>query len=126
MKKRIKTASMFVVLLTITFSNVLGQTGSERRISFQRGRSSAIVKGVIASDDAITYLIGARSGQTMDLDISKGAAFRLFTPSGEALQGGKGVSGATEDLEETGDYRIEVEHRSQKKSVTFTLKVAIR
>jgi hypothetical protein len=126
MEKLLNKAVMFVALLAIIFSNALAQTGSERRISFQRGRSSAIVKGVIGSDDTITYLIGARAGQSMDLDISKGAAFRLFTPSGEALQGGKGVSGATEDLEETGDYRIEVEHRSQKKSVPFTLKVAIR
>jgi hypothetical protein len=62
----------------------------------------------------------------MDLDISRGAAFRLYTPSGQALQGGKGVSGATEELEETGDYRVVVEHRSRRRSIPFALKVTIK
>ncbi|MEK6283028.1 MAG: hypothetical protein AABN95_21935 [Acidobacteriota bacterium] len=120
-----RLAMMVFALMTLMLANAFAQD-SARRINFQRGRSSAVVKGVVRSDDTITYLIGARSAQTMDVDISKGAAFRLFTPAGEPLQGGKGVSGATEVLEETGDYRIEVESRSRKRSVPFTIKVAIR
>lgn len=120
-----RLAMMVFALTTLMLASAFAQDGA-RRINFQRGRSSAIVKGVVHSDDTISYLIGARSEQTMDIDISKGAAFRLFTPGGEALQGGKGVSGATEVLEVTGDYRIEVENRSRKRSVPFTLKIVIR
>lgn len=125
MNERTTKAMMVFALTIFMLANAFAQDGA-RRISFQRGRSSTVVKGVVRSDDTITYLLGARSGQTMDLDISKGATFRLFTPSGEPLQGGKGVSGATEDLQESGDYRIEVEKRSSKRSVPFSLTVAIR
>jgi hypothetical protein len=125
MNERTRKAMVVFALIAFLLANAFAQDGA-RRISFQRGRSSAIVKGVVHSGDTITYLIGARSEQTMDIDISKGTAFRLFTPSGESLQGGKGVSGATEVLEETGDYRIEVESRSSRRSVPFTLKIVIR
>ena len=120
-----RLATMVFALVTLMLANSFAQDGA-RRINFQRGRSSAVVKGVVHSDDTIKYLIGARAEQTMDIDISKGAAFRLFTPGGEPLQGGKGVSGATEVLEETGDYRIEVESRSRKRSVPFTITIVIR
>lgn len=125
MDQRKRVPLIVFALTTFMLVSAFPQDGA-RRISFQRGRSSAIVRGVIYSDDTLSYLVGARSAQTMDIDISKGAAFRLFTPSGEPLQGGKGVSGATEVLEESGDYRIEVESRSSRKSVPFTLKVVIR
>src|SRR6266850_1767354 len=92
-----------VVLLAVMASIALGQRGDVRRMRFQRGHSSTIVRSSIKKNEIITYLVGASAGQTMNLSISRGTAFRLYMPNGDALQGGKGVSGATEVLEVAGD-----------------------
>ena len=126
MNNRIRSALVFAVFAVVMTPIALGQCGDVRRIRFQRGRSSAIVRSSVRKNEIITYLVSASAGQTMNLNISRGTAFRLYTPSGNSLQGGKGVSGATEELEETGDYRIEVESRSSKSRVSFSLNVAIR
>lgn len=126
MKDRFRIVVAFVALLAVMAPIALGQSGDVRRIRFKQGRSSTVVRSSIGKKEIITYVVGATAGQTMDLDISKGTAFRLYTPGGDSLQGGKGVSGATEELDETGDYRIEVESRSSKSRVSFSLSVTIR
>ena len=120
-------APLVALMMVIALTPLLqAQNSGARRIRFPRGSTSTSVRGTLGRDDVITYLVGARAGQTMTLEITRGAAIRLFTPSGEALQGGRGVSGADEELEETGDYRIEVESRSRRPRQPFTLYVIIR
>jgi len=113
-------------LMILMLATALAQGGDVRRIKFQRGRSSSIVKSNVGSDAKITYLVAARAGQTMSLSISRGAAFRLSSPSDNTLEGGKAVSSTTQELAETGDYRIVVESLSTRAKTAFTLEVVIQ
>jgi hypothetical protein len=114
--------SLLLALFMFTIATAQPQSG--KRIRFQRYRSSASVSGTV-QDKPVVYLVGAKAGQHMKIEITKGAAFRLFTPVGEPLQGGKGVVVAKEDLDETGDYRIEVEKISGTRVSNFSLIVSI-
>jgi hypothetical protein len=115
---------LLLALALLIFTVASAQPQSGKRIRFQQYRSSASVSGSV-QDKPIVYLVGAKAGQHMKIEITKGAAFRLFTPSGEPLQGGKAVVVAKEDLDETGDYRIEVEKINKARSSSFTLIVSI-
>jgi hypothetical protein len=114
------------ILILAAFNSAQAQGGAARRIHFQRGHSSATVNSTVTCGQTITYLVGAKSGQKMSVHLSgKGAAFRLSTPSGGNLEGGKAVNNATEDLDESGDYRIVVECWKQRSSA-FSMEVVVQ
>jgi|ERR1051326_4726775 hypothetical protein len=121
--KRIITTLAFSLALMLTTS--LAQDSSVRRVKFQRGRSSALVKGTVRCGSTITYLIGAKAGQKIRLHISGRAAFRLSAPGGDPLQGGKAVSKAAEELDETGDYKVAVGCWKQI-SASYSLEVIVQ
>ena len=122
MKRKV---TVLVLSLTLMLATSLAQDSSVRRVKFQRGRSSALVKGTVRCGSTVTYVIGAKAGQKMRLHISGRAVFRLSTPGGDPLQGGKTVSSATEDLDETGDYKVAVECWKQN-SASYSLEVVIQ
>ena len=112
-------------------------TGPATRIHFKRGESSASVNGKLTSRRLkLAFLIGAKSGQEMSVDIkartSDGldfANFIIFDPSGKSI-----AADATRTrLKQTGDYRIEVtppgsfyrEKTTGYKELRFTLTVRV-
>jgi hypothetical protein len=97
---------------------------STERVKFQRGRSSAVVKGTVNGSSQKTYIVGAKKGQKMSLSITKGAGFRLSGPEGP-LEGGKIVSKSQQELFEGGDYEIEVSSLSSR-TVTYALEIIIQ
>ncbi len=48
------------------------QNSNAERISFAKGKSSATVSGSILKGNEKTYLIGARAGQTIKIEITEG------------------------------------------------------
>ncbi|MGH9842876.1 MAG: hypothetical protein ACREEM_29410 [Blastocatellia bacterium] len=116
---------LFAMLIILMMATSFAQDTTARRVKFQRGRSSALVNGTVKCGSTVTYLIGAKAGQKMKLHISGRATFKLSTPTGEPLQGGKAVSNATEELEENGDYKVEVECWKQS-SASYSLEVIIQ
>ncbi|MFO1519058.1 MAG: hypothetical protein U1F57_05280 [bacterium] len=127
MKKNfVRFPIMWVLFFLFLASTVQAQTDSVRRLKFQRGHSSAVVRGNLSCDQTVTYLVGAKAGQKMSVHLSgKGAAYRLGTPNGGALQGGKAVNRSTDDLDESGDYKISVECWKQAAS-SYELEVVIQ
>ena len=126
-KQNNRVACLLVLTLALALMPTLqAQNSGARRIRFPRGSTSTTIRGTVGRDGVITYLVGARAGQTMILEITRGAAIRIHTPSGNDLQGGRGVVSSEDELEETGDYRIEVENRSRRQRVPFTLRISIR
>lgn len=126
--KRNKRSGFKWVLIPalLAATGAFAQSDSSHRIQFQRGHSSAVVKGNLSCDETVTYLVGAKAGQKMSLHLSgKGAAFRLSTPNGRSPQGGKAVNRSADDLEETGDYKIAVECWKVKSS-SYELEVVIQ
>lgn len=93
------------------------------RVQFQKGSTTATVKGSISG--TAEYLLGARAGQTMTLRITgNDLSLRLMSPDGSDL--GPPVPNAplTVKLPASGDYRIVVE--AAKNRADFALEVTIR
>jgi hypothetical protein len=122
---------MFVLLFTLmVFSTLVpAQRGTSvvRRISFQKGRTTAVVQGSLKRGISHDYLLRARSGQGMAVHLaSRGdLGFEIITPSGHYL------SDYTRDwsgyLPQTGDYRINVLPDTRTNiAIAYTLEVTIR
>ncbi|MDQ4120167.1 MAG: hypothetical protein M3209_01710 [Acidobacteriota bacterium] len=109
-------------------------TGGER-VRFAPGKSSTIVSGKISAGDEKTYLVGARAGQTMSLDITEGGAnndvvFYIIAPDGSLPMGSAGESAEydarwTGKLPKSGDYKVVV-GAIESKNVNFRMSVEIR
>lgn len=102
----------------------------EKRISFKAGNSSATVSDAVIRGERSTYVIGAKSGQTMTVKISSledNAVFQIETPSGEYLAD----AGEEDDamtwsgtLPSSGDYKIIV--GGTRGNATYKLTVSIK
>ena len=107
----------------------LAQRGSSlvRRISFPRGRTTAILQGTIKRGVSHDYLLRARGGQAMAVHLASQAdmGFEIITPGRQYL------SGYTRDwsgyLPQSGDYRINVlPPTTTNAAVGYTLEVTVR
>ncbi len=104
--------------------------GETRRIRFAAGESSASVQGAVVGGDRDQYLLEARAGQWMTVDIAAveaNAVFAIHEPGGgRSLPG----SGETDDanrwsgeLPTSGDYTVSV--GGTRGNATYTLYVSI-
>ncbi len=109
------------------------QNSKTGRIRFAKGKSSAVVSGKIISKQDVTYLIGARKGQTLEVKITAGGenndvVFYLIAPDGSFPMGedDEGFDTAwKEKLQQTGDYKI-VLGTIESKNANFKMSVSIR
>ncbi len=116
------------------------QNSNAERISFARGKSSAAVSGSISKGNEKTYLIGARAGQTITIQITEGGrtedggnndvVFHLVAPDGSYPMGMAGEivefdTGWSGKLPQTGDYKI-VLGTIESEKAKFKMSVAIR
>jgi len=117
-----------LVLVLVFFCGISANSQTPKRIEFARGKSSAVVKGLTGAYGA-TYVLRARSGQKLVIDLSpvSGVGIKVETVGtyGEMVllreeNGGRYEAG----LEESGDVTIFV-GSSNGKSVPFTLAVKI-
>lgn len=124
MRRVIVSAFMVLAALGITVS---GQ--SEIRIQFAKGRSSAVVKGS-TGQNGTSYVIRAKQGQMLTLDVSPAAWVGIKVETngrfGHSVllreeRGGRFEVG----LEETGDYTIFIGSLNGK-PVSFSMSVSIR
>lgn len=95
-----------------------------QEIQFKRGASSAEVKGGVARGEVMIYLINAKEGQTMNVEIQSvegNAAFKVVDPNTNAVaEGEKSWSG---ELPQTGEYQIVV--GTERGGASYTLSVSI-
>lgn len=108
----------------------VAQRSRVRRIEFEPGASSAILKDAVVRGTQDVYLVGASKGQTMTIKISSlenNGAFELLAPANST---GKRRSLKVEAaswagvLPASGDYQIVV--GSTRGNSSYQLKVAIR
>lgn len=100
-----------------------------RRIQFSRGRTGAVVKGLIKNGRGVEYLLGARAGQTLIVHITSNArnrdvVFSITGPRGEDLSDGP-TTDYSGRLPSSGDWVISV-GAFETKTAAFTLEVTIR
>ncbi len=113
----------------------LPDESKSERVNFKRGKSSATVSGKIAKAEEKVYLVGARSGQTMEVVITDGGKyndviFHIVAPDGSFPMGMAGELAETDSgwkgkLTKTGDYKIVVGVFEAEKT-DFKMSVAIR
>ena len=126
MKRIIRT---LLTLFAIVFISALGIAAQKpQRIQFEKGKSSAVVKAS-TGQYGITYVIRARSGQKLVLDLTPatkvGIKVETIGRFGETVLLREESGGRYEvGLEETGDYTIFIGSIGNK-PVSFTLAVAI-
>jgi len=132
MKSRPRTMAIALVLFTLMISSAIivsAQRGTSvvSRISFARGRTTAVLTGTVHRGMSHDYLLKARGGQNMSVHLSArgGVSFVILTPTGDSLADyAKDWSG---DLPRSGDYRINVlPDSSTERTMSYTLEVTVR
>ncbi len=95
-----------------------------KRIAFQRGRTTAVVKDTVRLCTSHEYRLRARGGQTMSVHIATGrrTSFTLQSPSG-TIEGADGVKDWSGELPENGEYVIII---GTGAAAAYTLEVTIR
>jgi hypothetical protein len=99
---------------------------SSRRVQFARGTSSATVRGRVTLALSDTWLVGARAGQTMTVQLTaanKSVRFFVSTPNSAKILTDDTRSW-TGTLPETGDYYIIVD--ADARGATYTVTISIK
>ena len=99
---------------------------ASRRVQFQRGSSAAVLRGKVSLSLPDTYLVGARAGQTMSVQLSspqKAVKFTVMSPESTTLIADDTRIWAGK-LPETGDYYIIV--RGDERGGTYAMTVTIK
>lgn len=96
-----------------------------KRVSFPRGRTTAVVKDTVRLCTSHHYRLRARHGQTMTVHLAAGerTSFTLYTPTGDTPEGADGVRDWSGELPESGDFTINV---GTDVTAAYTLEVTIR
>ncbi len=124
-----RTTILSLLLVTLAFiGSIQAAAQSLKRIQFAKGKSSATVKGTTGTY-GVTYVVRARSGQKLVLDLTPagGVGIKIETESadGEAVLLREERGGTFEvEVEESGDYTIFI-GSTESRPVSFTLSVRI-
>ncbi|HYG78910.1 MAG TPA: hypothetical protein VD861_00900 [Pyrinomonadaceae bacterium] len=131
-------ALLIFALLSGAAPDAAAQGGRKntRRVQFPRGRTTVVLKGVLRGKADYTYVLRARSGQTLTAHLSVEndccAALLVKGPDGLSLRNADGTDAGNDfsiPLTQTGDYRITVfppDTADRKDIARYTLEVSVR
>src|SRR3954462_13486007 len=126
---KLKFRALFIAVVLLTTS-IAADAGRDRtrRIRFESGRTTKVIKDAVVRGDRDRYILHARAGQTLLVHITSvenNAVFDIYRPGGkrtlENAQESMDWSGA---LPRTGDYIIEV--GGTRGNASYTLEVTVR
>ncbi len=124
--KRLAALLVAAILLAMIPLSASAQTGSTRRVRFQKGRSTAVLKGAVVRGTEDRFILGASRGQTMTVRVTSvedNAYFEIFAPnSGRSM--GSGEAEWSGELPRNGDYTIVIS--PTRGNATYTLEITIR
>jgi hypothetical protein len=123
---------MLAMTLALVLSASVVEAGGHRtvkRVKFQKGRTTAILKGTLHRGDEMIYVLGASEGQTLTAHITTSSpnhdvVFTVTGPGGTNLDEDL-TTDWSQTLPASGDYRISVGMIESKKA-NYTLEVTIR
>ena len=134
MKNKIKKSffGILLVCLLVAVGSVtaFAQHGYRvtKRVAFKKGEISISIKGIIPNTlEAHEYIIRSRKGQTMHIKLSsrrKDLNFAVVDSKGNWLDADNDLKSWTNELTETGDYKIIVTTRT-KGIAAYMLKIQI-
>jgi hypothetical protein len=121
---------LLIFILLSTAGVVFAQKGKSvvRRVTFPRGRTTAVLRGTVKRGLSHDYLLRARAGQSMIVHLasaSQAVSFTIRTPDGDyPADFARDWSG---ELPVSGDYRINVLPPTETETpASYTLEVTIR
>ena len=118
-----------VVLLIVTIPlSAQNKKGNLHRVKFERGSASTIIKGAIRNWSEEVYVLEARQGQTMILNLREDTrngdvTLNIVAPNGKALNNSD--NGWAGKLPNNGDYKIYITTINSK-TARFTLEITIK
>lgn len=127
--RKTTTFILCVALLIVTIPlSAQNKKGNLHRVKFERGSASAIIKGAIRNWSEEVYVLEARQGQTMILNLREDTrngdvTLNIVAPGGKALNDSD--NGWTGRLPQSGDYKIYITTINSK-TARFTLEVTIK
>src|SRR6185503_16281464 len=109
----LKVVALLLVLV-VSSADVLAQ----KRIRFQRGKSSATVRGPIGPNGYTEYLIDGRAGQVMTIEITSG--------NGAVVVNAGTASGKSFSIDMTGGDHLLSVVNTGRRATNYTMTVSIR
>jgi len=112
-----KKLALSISVLLLAGLGVFGQKAEPKRISFERGKTSATVTGTLSNDQEMDFVFGAKAGQTVKLKVTsqpKGNLFD-FRIAGDGFEVETDYDSYSEysfTARATGDYLVFVRKRS--------------
>src|SRR4030095_1690960 len=126
-RKTVKTiAAVFFLSLLLSTTDARAQCDGPRRVAFQRGLTTAVLKGEIPTSKAICYQLRARAGQKMIVHLAAATRGVVFTvvPDGYDVEPiAQDVTSWEGVLDAAGDYTISV--HAPRAGQLFTLEISI-
>ena len=122
---------MILLVVLVFATSVTLADGLRKRIKFPRGSTSTVINNAVLRDEIDQYILNARAGQRMKVDISSvegNANFQITRPDKTQLLPGAGFDDDVKhwngELPESGDYTIEV--APTRGNATYRLNVEFR
>ena len=109
----LKVVALLLVLV-VASTDVLAQ----KRIRFQRGKSSATVRGPIGPNGYTEYVIDGRAGQVMTIEITSG--------NGAVIVNAGSASGKSFSIDMSGGDHLLSVVNTGRRATNYTLTVSIR
>ena len=116
MIKRRTTLKVVALLLVLVVSSA--DVLAQKRIRFQRGKSSATVRGPIGPNGYTEYVIDGRAGQVMTIEITSG--------NGSVVVNAGTASGKSFSVEMTGGDHLLSVVNTGRRATNYSLTVSIR
>lgn len=127
MKKLILATSILLSVFVISASAQI-----KVRVKFAKGASSATIKGFIKGYKYIDYIVKAKSGQTMTVNLTssnESCSFVIFYSDLKNVEDATDVREFTRNVDVDDDYIVRVllprSAARRKESASFNLKIAI-
>ena len=113
-RRRVLKVVALLLVLVVSSADVLAQ----KRIRFQRGKSSATVRGPIGPNGYTEYVIDGRAGQVMTIEITSG--------NGAVIVNAGTASGKSFSIDMTGGDHLLSVVNTGRRGTNYTLTVSIR
>ena len=138
--KHMKTFTLLVILALASCGTVVGVSAQRfpanypihsQRVRFQRGRTTAIIRGVARTPGIYEYVLRVKEGQHMTVHLTssnKGVELSIYGPHDKNPDDALGVYDWEGDVDTSGDYKIIlINNRTHvARNPTYTLEVTVR
>lgn len=111
-----KNSRLVALILVIALSGI--QVFAQKRIRFQRGKSSATVRGPIGPNGYTEYVIDGRAGQVMTIEITSG--------NGAVIVNAGTASGKSFSIDMSGGDHLLSIVNTGRRATNYALTVSIR